>query len=205
MGTLGEEIADFKSHRRFTLRCLSQKITPNSLKFKSNIRTLWGKKILQRAEKQLANECVKSINNTIDACTFLRDTCMNEFKDHINNNLFEECSEFINWVREGRHQTTLKRHLSKFNWLYQQTRDGHSNISGSCSKNNHTCTLALTTVVTTAAETTTITATATVETATAETTTTVTTMQLDKWVKNLWGSPLPRPKFHCWPMDLTLQ
>ena len=53
---LEKKIADFKNHRRFTLRCLSQKITPNSLKLKSNIKTSKGKRILERAERQLANE-----------------------------------------------------------------------------------------------------------------------------------------------------
>ena len=48
---LEKKIADFKNHRRFTLRCLSQKITPNSLKLKSNIKTSKGKRILERAEK----------------------------------------------------------------------------------------------------------------------------------------------------------
>ena len=59
-----KKIADFSNHRRFTLRCLSQKITPTSLKLESDIKTHQGVKILQRAEKQLAHECVRSINNT---------------------------------------------------------------------------------------------------------------------------------------------
>ena len=69
----------------------------------------------------------------------------------------------------------LKKHLSKFNQLCQQTRNGHSNNLGGCSKNNHTCTSALTTAITTPAEP-----------------TTATTMQLDKWVKNLQEVPLTK-------------
>ena len=33
-----KKLADFKNHRRFTLRCLSQKITPVSLKLKRNTK-----------------------------------------------------------------------------------------------------------------------------------------------------------------------
>ena len=62
---LEKKIANFKNHRRFTLRCLSQKITPNSLKLKSNIKTSRGKSILERAERQVMNEHVRNINNTI--------------------------------------------------------------------------------------------------------------------------------------------
>ena len=57
---LEKKIADYKNHRKFTLRCLIQKITPNILNLKSNIKTTRGKLIIYRAEKQLANECVKS-------------------------------------------------------------------------------------------------------------------------------------------------
>ena len=67
---LEKKIADYKNHRRFTLRCLSQKINPNSLKLKSNIKTPRGKRILYRAEKQLADECIRSINilENMDGC-----------------------------------------------------------------------------------------------------------------------------------------
>ena len=48
---------------------LSQKVTPVSLRLsknKYNIKTLRGIKIIQRAEKQLMDERVRSIKNTID-------------------------------------------------------------------------------------------------------------------------------------------
>ena len=93
----------------------SEDQTPNSLKLKSNIRTSWGIKIIQKAEKQLKNEHVRSINNTIDICINLRDTCIKELKDHINSEIYKECYEFIKRVRECRHKTILARHLSKFN------------------------------------------------------------------------------------------
>ena len=157
-----KKIANFSNHRRFTLRCFSQKITPNSLKLKSNIKTPWVVKILQRAEKQLANEHIRLINNTIDICIHFRDTCMKELKDHINNELHEECSEFIKNVRECRHKTTLTRQS------FVPIRDGHSNHSDGHTKNSHTCTLAPTTATVT------------------------TIMQLEKWVKNLLGVPLTK-------------
>ena len=61
-----KKLADFNNHRRFPLRCLSKKITPVSLSLKNNIKRERGIKIIQRAEKQLMNERVRSINNTID-------------------------------------------------------------------------------------------------------------------------------------------
>ena len=111
---LEKKIADFKNHRRFTRRCLSQKITPNSLKLKSNIKTSRGKRILEKVERQLVNERMRNINNTIATCTCLRDTCMEDLKEQINNFYHQECVKFIERVRETRHQTVLKRPLSKF-------------------------------------------------------------------------------------------
>ena len=117
---LEKKIADFKNHRRFTLRCLSQRITPNSLKLKSNIKSTKWKRILERAERQIANECVRSINNTIATCTCLRDTCMKDLQDQISCFYFQGCSKFIERVKESRHQTVMKRQLSKFDWLWQR-------------------------------------------------------------------------------------
>ena len=85
---LEKKIADNKNHRWLTLRCMGQKITPISLKLKSNIKTTRGRQILQRAERQLANECVRAINNTIDTCTWLRDTCMKDLKKSDKSFLF---------------------------------------------------------------------------------------------------------------------
>ena len=121
-----KKLADFKNHRRFTLRCLSQKITPVSLRLKRNIKTERGIKIIQRVEKQLMDERVRQTNNTIDICSNLINTCMNELKVKIRQELFEKCQEFIDRIRERRHKTVLERHLKKYERLCQKTRGGHS-------------------------------------------------------------------------------
>ena len=65
---------------------MSQKITPNKLKLKGSIKSPRGRQMLQRAEKQLADKCIRVMENTIDTCTCIRDTCMNEHKGQINEN-----------------------------------------------------------------------------------------------------------------------
>ena len=74
---------------------MSQKITPISLKLKSNIKTPRGRQSLQRAERQLANEGGIAINNTIDTCTWLRDTFMEDLKSQISDFYFQECYQLI--------------------------------------------------------------------------------------------------------------
>ena len=97
---------------------------------------------------------------------------MEELKDHINNELYEECIEFIKNVRKSRCNNTLIRHLKKFNWLCHQTQSGCSNHTGGHPKNTYTLTPATATVTTTQ--------------------TTVTTLQMERWVNNLLGVPLTK-------------
>ena len=66
--------------------CLSQRITPASLRLRSNIRTERGIKIIQRAEKQLMDERVRSINTAIDVCRNLIDTCKMNLKELLTKN-----------------------------------------------------------------------------------------------------------------------
>ena len=96
------------------------------MKLKSNNKTSRGKRILEKAERQLANERIRNINNTIETCSCLRDTCIDELKDQINSFYFQESVKFIERVRETRHQVVLKRQLSKFDWLCQRFRGGYS-------------------------------------------------------------------------------
>ena len=116
---------------------MGQKITPISLKLKSNIKTTRGRQILQRAERQLANECVTAINNKIDTCTWLRDTCMEDLKSQLSDFYFQECNQVISRVKELRHQTILKKHLANFEQVWHKTRGGHSNNLGGHSKADH--------------------------------------------------------------------
>ena len=60
------KVSDFKNHQRFLLRCLSQGVTPVSLKLKNLTRTKKGEGIIKRAEKQLLNERIRNINYKIE-------------------------------------------------------------------------------------------------------------------------------------------
>ena len=59
------KVSNFKNHQRFLLRCLDKGLVPVSLKLKNLIRTQ-RKGIIQKAEKQLLNERIKSINYTLE-------------------------------------------------------------------------------------------------------------------------------------------
>ena len=60
------KVSNFKNHRRFSLRCLSQGVTPVGLKLKNLTRTKKGEGIIKRAEKQLLNKRIRNINYKIE-------------------------------------------------------------------------------------------------------------------------------------------
>ena len=74
---------DYGNHRRFTIKCLKSEVIPVSIRLKTNIKISKGFQIIRRAEKQLLNECIRSINNTLELLMLKRDTCIKELKDTI--------------------------------------------------------------------------------------------------------------------------
>ena len=63
---LVRKIMDFSNHRRFMLRCLGAGITPISVRLKNTIRMSRSFDIIRKVDRQLLNERVRSINNTIE-------------------------------------------------------------------------------------------------------------------------------------------
>ena len=96
---LEKKMSDFRNHRRFTIKCLKNDIVPVSVRLKTNIKTAKGLEIIKRAEKQLLNECVRSINNQLEMFMLKRDICINKLKIIIRDqNLIQECEELMKWL-----------------------------------------------------------------------------------------------------------
>ena len=120
-------MANFRNHRWFTIKCLKNNIIPVSIRLKTNIKTTKGLDIIRRAEKQLLNECIRSINNQLELFMLNRDTCKNQLQGRIDNETMKECENLIKRVIETRHNMVLERQKSKFESLQQQKLGGHSN------------------------------------------------------------------------------
>ena len=122
---------DFSNHRRFFLRCLSEDIIPVSIRLRNNIKTPKGHDIINKAEKALLNERIRSINNTINMLKIQVDTCKNHPKNTMDKESMEECNSFIKAKRESRCLKTSEFQKLKFETLcqkYKKTEGGHSNI-----------------------------------------------------------------------------
>ena len=127
------KVSDFKNHQRFSLRCLSQGITPVSLWLKNLSRTQRGEGIIKRAQKQLLSKRIRNINYKIER--YHHDKCMykkqlEEILQH-DQEMWNACNEEIQKRRELRHQRVMYRQMSKFNRLLygrkKQEQGGCSN------------------------------------------------------------------------------
>ena len=120
---LEKKMADYKNHLRFTIKCLKNEVVPVSIRLKTNIKTQKGIQIIRKAEKQLLNECIRSINNIIELLMLKRDTCSNKVKETIlkkdDHNTLEECNNLIERVKEFRHNSMMERQKAKFEALIQ--------------------------------------------------------------------------------------
>ena len=118
-------MANYQNHRRFTIKCLKSNIIPVSIKLKTSIFTRKATEIIRRAERQLLNEHIRSINNMIKINMFRRDTYFHQLEEVIDQETLQECKIFITKVRECRHNKVLDRQKGKFEALLQKT-NGHS-------------------------------------------------------------------------------
>ena len=114
-------MADFQNHRRFTLRCLGEKVVPVSIKLKSQVKTPKGLQIIRKAEVSLINERIQSINNTINMLGLEFDTCMRRLSQKLKEEDLHECLKFIEERKEARHYKTMTRKKEKLEILCRKS------------------------------------------------------------------------------------
>ena len=128
---LEKKMANYRNHLRFTIKCLKNEVIPVSVRLKTNIKTPKGIQIIRKAEKQLLNERIRSITNTIELLMLKRDTCSNKVKEILlekdDHNTLEDCNNLIERVKEYRHNSIMMRQKAKFEGLMQQKQGGCSN------------------------------------------------------------------------------
>ena len=111
---------------------LDKGLVPVSLKLKNLVRTQRGRIIIQKAEKQLLNERIKSINYKLECYDHDRYMYKNELKEVLEQDqeIWKACLEEINKRREIRHNRIMERQIKKFNKLSKSWEDqiqgGHS-------------------------------------------------------------------------------
>ena len=107
------KMAAFQNHRIFSLRCLKEDLVPVSVQLRSNVKTPRAKIITRKAERDLLNERIRTINNTIAMATSERDTCMNTLLSIFPKEIIDECARLITLRREAYYIKVKNRQIAK--------------------------------------------------------------------------------------------
>ena len=114
---------DYKNHRIFTLRCLHKEIVPVSLKLKSTLNTTRAKKIIRKAEKDLIQARIKSINNILNNVAIQLEQCRSQLVSIISTERLRECQGFVDRVGETRFNKVKNGQINKFQNLVKKRKE----------------------------------------------------------------------------------
>ena len=109
--------SDYRNHRIFTLRCLHSDLIPVSIKLKSTIKYTRAKQILRKAEKELLQARIKSINFILDSTSQQLEECRSKLATIISTQKLRECQDFVDKVSENRFNKVKQRQINKLNLL----------------------------------------------------------------------------------------
>ena len=109
--------SDYRNHRIFTLRCLHSDLIPVSIKLKSTIKSTRAKQILRKAEKELLQARIKSINFILDSTSQQLEECRSKLVTIISTQKLRECQDFVDKVSENRFNKVKQRQINKLNLL----------------------------------------------------------------------------------------
>ena len=93
---------NYRNHRIFTLRCISKGLIPVSIMIKTTDRTEKARKIIRKAERDLLQARVKSINSLLGYNAKQRDLNRSKLASIICNTSMKKCQELIDRVSEFR-------------------------------------------------------------------------------------------------------
>ena len=127
---------EYKNHRIFTLRCLHKELVPVSIKLKSTLNTTRAKKIIRKAEKDLIQARIKSINNILNNVAKQIEECRSQLASIISTERLGECQGFIDKVGETRFKKVKLRQIKKFQNLVNK-KEGNITWSSNNNSNNN--------------------------------------------------------------------
>ena len=104
--------SEYKNHRIFTLRCLHNDLIPVSIKLKSTLKSTRANKILRKAEKDLLQARIKTINFILDNTSKQLEECRSKLVTIISTQRLRECQDFVDKVSEIRFNKVKQRQLT---------------------------------------------------------------------------------------------
>ena len=132
-----KKMADYRNHRRFTIKWIKASITPVSCKLKNPLshKSSRSYQIIHKVEKQLLYKRIRNINSILATLDKQRENQYQKFKDTLDQNnsdheqYLDRSRTFINRIKEHRHDKIKKKHIDKFEKLYFKRYGYHHNLS----------------------------------------------------------------------------
>ena len=133
------KVSNYKNHRNFTLRCIGQNLIPVGIRLKpirskQNI-SVSASKIIERAERQLMQDRVRGINNTIQVNKNNGNHNKTRLVSIITHEDLYSCNSFIEKVRQERLNKVKASQVRKFDILSNNNKQNQDSNNGSCSNN----------------------------------------------------------------------
>ena len=85
----------YRNHRIFTLKCISNQVVPVSVRLKTTIKTERARKIIRKAEKDLLQAWVKSINSNLGDKTKQIEQSRSMLASLVLDSTMKKCQECI--------------------------------------------------------------------------------------------------------------
>ena len=128
--------SEYKNHRIFTLRCIHNDLVPSSIKLKSTLKSTRANQILRKAEKDLLQARVKSINYILDQTSKQLEECRSKLATIVSSQKLRECQDFVDKVGETRFNKVKLRQLNKLNLLTIRKEGNITRWSNNTNNNN---------------------------------------------------------------------
>ena len=101
----------------FTLKCISKELVPVSIRLKTTIKTEKARKIIRKAEKDLLQARVKSINSTLGDNAKQRELSRSKLASILSSSTMDKYQQFIDKVSEFRFLKIKDRQINQLNRL----------------------------------------------------------------------------------------
>ena len=108
---------NYRNHRIFTLKCISNELVPVSFRLKTTLKTEKGRKIIRKAERDLLQARVKSINSILGDNAKQIELSRPKLTSIVSATSRDKCQQFIDKECELRFLKIKERQVNKFNRL----------------------------------------------------------------------------------------
>ena len=108
---------NYMNHRIFTLKCISNELVPVSPRLKTTLKREKARKIIRKAERDLLQERVKSINSILGDNAKQIELSRPKLASIVSATSMDKCQQSIDKVSELRFLKSKEGQVNKFNRL----------------------------------------------------------------------------------------